>query len=116
MSSRRCSRSALRAFGEFADLKSASTVGHSLRVADLAAGAAERVGLSAVQLRRAGWLHDVGRVGVSSAVWVGAALAPGAVRVGGSRCGCTPNYTEASHGSGPASTVVVTPGNATTHY
>jgi HD-GYP domain-containing protein (c-di-GMP phosphodiesterase class II) len=60
---------ALRAFGEFADLKSPSTVGHSLRVADLAAGAAERTGLPATQLRRAGWLHDVGRVGVSSAVW-----------------------------------------------
>jgi HD-GYP domain-containing protein (c-di-GMP phosphodiesterase class II) len=60
---------ALRAFAEFADLKSPSTVGHSLRVAELAAGAADRVGLSATDLRRAGWLHDVGRVGVSSLVW-----------------------------------------------
>jgi HD-GYP domain-containing protein (c-di-GMP phosphodiesterase class II) len=60
---------ALRAFGEFADLKSPSTVGHSLRVAELAAGAARRVGLPESDLRRAGWLHDVGRVGVSSVVW-----------------------------------------------
>jgi HD-GYP domain-containing protein (c-di-GMP phosphodiesterase class II) len=60
---------ALRAFGEFADLKSPSTVGHSLRVADLAGQAAARVGLPVTDLERAGWVHDVGRVGVSSAVW-----------------------------------------------
>lgn len=60
---------ALRAIGEFADLKSPSTVGHSHGVAELAAGAASRCGLDAPAVRRAGWVHDVGRVGVSSLVW-----------------------------------------------
>jgi HD-GYP domain-containing protein (c-di-GMP phosphodiesterase class II) len=60
---------ALRAIGEFADLKSPSTVGHSHGVAELAGAAAERCGLDAVALRRAGWVHDIGRVGVSSTVW-----------------------------------------------
>ena len=64
---------ALRAFGEFADLKSPSTAGHSLRVARLAGDAARRVGLPAAALRRAGWVHDVGRVGVSSTIWEKAA-------------------------------------------
>jgi HD-GYP domain-containing protein (c-di-GMP phosphodiesterase class II) len=63
---------ALRAMGEFADLKSPATVGHSAGVADLAAGAAAACGLpegDRTQLRRCGWVHDVGRVGVSSLVW-----------------------------------------------
>jgi HD-GYP domain-containing protein (c-di-GMP phosphodiesterase class II) len=41
-------------------------------VADLAAGAARLVGLpedEVTAVRRAGWLHDIGRVGVSSAIW-----------------------------------------------
>jgi HD-GYP domain-containing protein (c-di-GMP phosphodiesterase class II) len=64
--------SALRAMGDFADLKSPWTVGHSAGVADLAAAAAGVCGLpepDRAQLRRAGWVHDVGRVGVSSIVW-----------------------------------------------
>jgi HD-GYP domain-containing protein (c-di-GMP phosphodiesterase class II) len=64
--------SALRAIGEFADLKSPSTVGHSSGVAELAAEAGAAFGCSEperTELRRAGWVHDVGRVGVSSLVW-----------------------------------------------
>src|SRR5918997_932399 len=41
----------------------------SIMGAELAAGAARRIGLPESDLRRAGWLHDVGRVGVSSVVW-----------------------------------------------
>ena len=60
---------ALRAVGEFADLKSTFTVGHSQGVAELAAAAADAAGVADAELRRAGWVHDVGRVGVSSRVW-----------------------------------------------
>jgi HD-GYP domain-containing protein (c-di-GMP phosphodiesterase class II) len=63
---------ALRAMGDFADLKSPYLVGHSGGVADLAARAADRGGLPAedvVATRRAGWVHDIGRAAVSSAVW-----------------------------------------------
>jgi HD-GYP domain-containing protein (c-di-GMP phosphodiesterase class II) len=63
---------ALRAMGDFADLKSPYTVGHSGGVADLAGRAAECCGLPSddvVAIRRAGWVHDIGRVGVSSAIW-----------------------------------------------
>ena len=63
---------ALEALGDFADLKSPSRLGHSRGVAALAAGAAERLGLpaaDAVLLRRAASIHDVGMIGVSSAVW-----------------------------------------------
>jgi len=58
--------------GYFVDLKSRWTRGHSARVAGLAAAAAAAVGLDAStvdDIRRAGWLHDVGRVGVPSAIW-----------------------------------------------
>jgi len=63
---------ALQAMGDFADLKSPYTVGHSSGVADLAARAAQRCGLppdDVVTTRRAGWVHDLGRVAVSSAIW-----------------------------------------------
>jgi HD-GYP domain-containing protein (c-di-GMP phosphodiesterase class II) len=63
---------AARAVGDFADLKSPFFVGHSRGVADLAAEAAAGAGLSptdVMRTRRAGWLHDVGRTGVSNAVW-----------------------------------------------
>jgi HD-GYP domain-containing protein (c-di-GMP phosphodiesterase class II) len=63
---------ALRAIGEFADLKSPSTIGHSAGVAELAAAAGAVQGLperERTELRRAGWVHDVGRAGVSSTVW-----------------------------------------------
>ena len=58
--------------GAFADLKSSYTRGHSAGVAELAAGAAERLGLSpeaVAEVRRAGYVHDVGRAGVSAGVW-----------------------------------------------
>ncbi len=56
--------------GDFADLKSPWTLGHSAGVAELAEAAAWRLGLDDVPaIRRAGLLHDLGRVGVSSAIW-----------------------------------------------
>ncbi len=60
------------AIADFADLKSPFTVGHSRRVADLAARAAQRAGLpegDVGDLRCAGLMQDIGRVGVSSAIW-----------------------------------------------
>jgi HD-GYP domain-containing protein (c-di-GMP phosphodiesterase class II) len=62
----------LCALADFADLKSPYTMGHSRGVATLAATAAQRCGLPATDataLRRAGWLHDVGRLSVSVPVW-----------------------------------------------
>ncbi|HEX2043897.1 MAG TPA: HD domain-containing phosphohydrolase [Acidimicrobiales bacterium] len=62
----------LAAVADFTDLKSTYTLGHSRGVADLAAAAAPAAGLSsadATNLRRAGLVHDIGRVGISAAVW-----------------------------------------------
>jgi HD-GYP domain-containing protein (c-di-GMP phosphodiesterase class II) len=58
--------------GDFADMKSPWTLGHSPGVAELAEAAAWRLGLAADDVsvvRRAALLHDLGRAGVSSAVW-----------------------------------------------
>jgi HD-GYP domain-containing protein (c-di-GMP phosphodiesterase class II) len=63
---------ALRAVGDFADLKSPYTVGHSRGVAELARAAAARAGLDDADQRGvllAGLVHDLGRVGVTSLVW-----------------------------------------------
>ena len=63
---------ACEALADFADIKSPYMVGHSPAVAALAAGAGRRCGLVDVDvtaLRRAGLLHDIGRVGVSAGVW-----------------------------------------------
>jgi len=63
---------ALRAVADFVDLKSPFTVGHSSGVAELAAEAAQRCGLPEADvqsLRRAGWLHDLGRIGVPNTIW-----------------------------------------------
>src|SRR5919198_4720513 len=63
---------ALAAIADFGDLKSPYTTGHSRGVASLAASAALRAGLgepAAAELRRAGLLHDVGRLGVPNTVW-----------------------------------------------
>lgn len=63
---------ALATFGDFADLKEPTRVGHSRSVAALAGGAASFLGLPSsdvANVRRAGWLHDVGMIGVSSTVW-----------------------------------------------
>ena len=64
--------SALEAIADFADLKSPWTLGHSRGVADLACAATKQYGLSeydAGLVRRAGLVHDLGRLGVSNAVW-----------------------------------------------
>jgi HD-GYP domain-containing protein (c-di-GMP phosphodiesterase class II)/DNA-binding CsgD family transcriptional regulator len=63
---------ACEAIADFADIKSPYLLGHSTGVAALAAGAGRRHGLieTDVQaLRRAGLLHDIGRVGVSAGIW-----------------------------------------------
>ena len=63
---------ALEAIADFIDLKSPYTVGHSRAVADLAAEAASVARLPAEEvelMRRAGLLHDLGRLGISNAIW-----------------------------------------------
>ncbi len=60
------------AFGDFTDLKSPFTLGHSAGVAALAETAARRLALpdeQAFALRNAGFLHDLGRVSVSNGIW-----------------------------------------------
>ncbi|QGH69772.1 HD domain-containing phosphohydrolase [Pseudactinotalea sp. HY158] len=62
----------LRAMADFADLKSAYTAGHSRAVARLAGAAARVAGMAEGDrsaLHRAGLVHDLGRLGVSNAVW-----------------------------------------------
>jgi HD-GYP domain-containing protein (c-di-GMP phosphodiesterase class II) len=57
---------------KFVDLRSTYTLGHSSAVSRLAEGAARRLGLGeneARTIRRAGLLHDLGRLGVPVAVW-----------------------------------------------
>lgn len=57
---------------DFTDLKSTYTREHSRRVADLAARAALQSGLGpqpVTEVRRAGLVHDLGRVTVSAGVW-----------------------------------------------
>ena len=59
-----------RVFGDLVDLKSPWLHGHSSAVGDLAGTAAEALGLAeAGEIRVAGHLHDVGRVGISSRIW-----------------------------------------------
>jgi HD-GYP domain-containing protein (c-di-GMP phosphodiesterase class II) len=63
---------ALLAIANFVDLKSPYSLGHSRAVADLAAAAGAQLGLSEAEvrtLRRAGLVHDLGRLGVSNAIW-----------------------------------------------
>jgi HD-GYP domain-containing protein (c-di-GMP phosphodiesterase class II) len=62
----------LEVAGDFADLKSPFTAGHSRGVADLAAAATAAAGLSTTDqtaVRRAALIHDIGRCAVSNAVW-----------------------------------------------
>lgn len=59
-------------FGRMVDLKSTYTLGHSQSVADLTGAAARTYGLpgpEASRLRRAAFLHDLGRVGVPAGIW-----------------------------------------------
>lgn len=61
-----------RVFAELTDLKCTFTLGHSLGVAELAAAAAQRAGLSeddVASVRLAGLLHDVGRLSVPTGIW-----------------------------------------------
>jgi HD-GYP domain-containing protein (c-di-GMP phosphodiesterase class II) len=63
---------ALEAIADFTDLKSPYTIGHSRGVADLVREAARAYGLperDAIGLRRAGLVHDFGRMGISNAIW-----------------------------------------------
>lgn len=63
---------ALLAIADFVDLKSPYTLGHARAVAELAGATGERLGMSAEDtclLRRAGLVHDLGRLGVSNAIW-----------------------------------------------
>ena len=63
---------ALTAIGDFVDIKSPHTLGHTRAVATLAEAAAEQLGLPATDVahvRRAALLHDLGRLGVSNAIW-----------------------------------------------
>ncbi|HEX6784434.1 MAG TPA: HD domain-containing phosphohydrolase [Sphingomicrobium sp.] len=59
------------AFGQVIDAKSPYTAGHSARVAEFANAMGERMALDGYRLRslrRAALLHDVGKLGVSSAI------------------------------------------------
>lgn len=62
----------LGAIADFIDLKSPFTFGHSRRVGELAGRAAAALGLApeeAALTRRAGYLHDLGRLGVPNSIW-----------------------------------------------
>ena len=62
----------MTALGDFVDLKSPYTAGHSRGVAELVAAAASRAGIPAQDadlLARAGHVHDLGRIGVSNLIW-----------------------------------------------
>ncbi len=64
--------SLLVALGDFVDLKCPFTLGHSRAVAALAADAGNAAGLEAENvalIRRAGHVHDLGRIGVSNQIW-----------------------------------------------
>ncbi len=65
-------RAVAMVLADFADLKSTYTLGHSRRVSSLARDAARGLGLPAAEVEAvelAGWLHDLGRVSVSNAIW-----------------------------------------------
>ena len=63
---------ALLAIANFIDLKSPYTLGHSRAVSELAAEAAAQLALGEGEIRtvrRAGLVHDFGRLGVSNSIW-----------------------------------------------
>jgi HD-GYP domain-containing protein (c-di-GMP phosphodiesterase class II) len=63
---------ALVAVADFVDLKSPYTLGHARAVSELACETAKRLGFGEAEvttLRRAGLVHDLGRLGVSNAIW-----------------------------------------------
>lgn len=64
--------SAAHAVADFTDLKSPFTLNHSRHVAGLAEAAARGSGWpisDITAMRRAGLIHDIGRVGVSASIW-----------------------------------------------
>jgi HD-GYP domain-containing protein (c-di-GMP phosphodiesterase class II) len=63
---------ALAAMGDFADLVSPFLAGHSAGVAKLASGAAEACGFQKCEvtaMRRAAFVHDLGRVAIPVPIW-----------------------------------------------
>src|SRR5262249_11295551 len=63
---------ALRAIANFVDLKSPYFLGHAGAVSDLAAATGAALGLNdgeVAVLRRTGLVHDLGRLGISNAIW-----------------------------------------------
>jgi HD-GYP domain-containing protein (c-di-GMP phosphodiesterase class II) len=63
---------ALLAIANFVDLKSPYSLGHAAAVSGLAAEAGAQLGLDESDLRtlrRAGLVHDLGRLGISNAIW-----------------------------------------------
>jgi HD-GYP domain-containing protein (c-di-GMP phosphodiesterase class II) len=63
---------ACQVVSDYADLKSYGTLGHCRSVAEVAEAGGWRLGLAPeaiAELRRAAWLHDLGRAGVSAALW-----------------------------------------------
>ncbi len=63
---------ALAAVADFVDLKSPYTLGHARAVADLASRTGAGLGIGPDDVRllsRAGLVHDLGRLGVSNAIW-----------------------------------------------
>ena len=59
----------LAAVADFVDLKSPYTLGHSRGVGELAAAAASELGANTRTVRRAGLVHDLGRMGVPNTIW-----------------------------------------------
>ncbi len=63
---------ALRVLADYTDIQSPWLLRHSTRVSALAEDAARHLGMSATEqrtLRRAGWVHDIGRLAISADVW-----------------------------------------------
>ncbi len=63
--------SVARAFGKIIDAKSPYTFGHSQRVGDYTMNVAKRMGFAperCIWVRRGGFLHDLGKLGVSNAI------------------------------------------------
>ena len=93
---------AFAAIASFTDLKSPWLRGHSTGVAELAEAAAWRVGLSraaVTRIRRAALAHDLGRVGVSNAIWE----KPGPLGFGEwERVRLHPHFTERAFALSPA--------------
>jgi len=67
-----CLELVLLGVANFVDLKSPYTLGHARAVSELAAAAGTHLGLPSddvTTLRRAGLVHDLGRLGISNAIW-----------------------------------------------